>query len=237
MPAWQVTPVGGACGAGPAAKKATADLAAAASFTLSGTKEGIALIQAGTWYQGEGTSASSPIVAGIFTRLGLAVTVSNNLGWVYTNAQAVQRPRVAELSGGPGRREDRRAQRSVHAAHPMHGRRQLGRPLGGRLAERDEARERREFEQQAGSSSGSSSGSSKLARARAGAASGSRLGGGGKLHEQLRRQLGGHGELHEQLRQQQRWKQWRKLRRQQRWKLRQEQRWKLRQQQRWKLRQ
>ena len=64
--------------------RATADVSAAAAFVSGGQLVDIAVYQAG-WQSVEGTSASSPLMAGILTRLGLAEIISNNLGWPYTN--------------------------------------------------------------------------------------------------------------------------------------------------------
>ncbi len=92
-PSWQTTLVKGACGTGSSATKGTVDLAAAASYTAGGQETAIAsyctanISEGGTaWGAVEGTSAASPLVAGLLTRLGLAVTISNNVGWLYENA-------------------------------------------------------------------------------------------------------------------------------------------------------
>jgi subtilase family serine protease len=80
---WQATALSGTgCN-----KRATADLSAAAAFYSNGQNTDIAVYQGG-WQAVEGTSASSPMVAGILTRLGLAETISSNIGWIYTNAAA-----------------------------------------------------------------------------------------------------------------------------------------------------
>jgi len=68
-------------------KRATADLSAAAAFYSGGSLTDIAAYAQG-WQQVEGTSASSPMIAGILVRLGLAEAISQNMGWVYTNAAA-----------------------------------------------------------------------------------------------------------------------------------------------------
>jgi subtilase family serine protease len=92
-PSWQASLVKGACGSGGNATKATVDLSAAATYTAAGEETAIAsyctanISEGGTaWSPVEGTSAASPLVAGLLTRLGLAVTVSNDIGWLYTNA-------------------------------------------------------------------------------------------------------------------------------------------------------
>jgi hypothetical protein len=79
-PSWQSAAIAGSgC-----SHRATADVSAAAAFVAGGQLADIAVYQGG-WQSVEGTSASSPMVAGILTRLGLAETISQNLGWVYTN--------------------------------------------------------------------------------------------------------------------------------------------------------
>jgi hypothetical protein len=84
MPTWQATALtGSGC-----SMRATADLAAAASFASGGQEIGIASYASGSWGPVEGTSASSPLVAGILTRLGLAVAFSNDLSFPYTHASA-----------------------------------------------------------------------------------------------------------------------------------------------------
>jgi Subtilase family len=83
MPSWQATALSGSS----CSKRATSDLSAAAAFYSGGQNTDIAVYQQG-WQAVEGTSASSPMVAGILTRLGLAETISSNLGWIYTNASA-----------------------------------------------------------------------------------------------------------------------------------------------------
>ena len=83
MPSWQSSALSGSgC-----SRRATADLSAAAAFYSGGQNTDIAVYEGG-WQSVEGTSASSPMMAGILTRLGLAETISQNLGWVYTNASA-----------------------------------------------------------------------------------------------------------------------------------------------------
>jgi hypothetical protein len=86
MPTWQQTALSGSgC-----SKRATADVSAAAAFTSGGQPTAISTYATalGGFAPVEGTSASSPMMAGIFTRLGLTQAISSNLGWVYTNASA-----------------------------------------------------------------------------------------------------------------------------------------------------
>jgi MYXO-CTERM domain-containing protein len=79
MPSWQSSALSGTgC-----SKRATADIAAAAAFTTGGQSAGIALCAGGQLSGAEGTSAASPMVAAIFTRIGLTETLSKNLGWIY----------------------------------------------------------------------------------------------------------------------------------------------------------
>ena len=66
------------------ANRATADVSAAAAFVSGGQLADIAVYVQG-WTAVEGTSASSPLMAGMLTRLGLAEIISNNLGWPYSN--------------------------------------------------------------------------------------------------------------------------------------------------------
>ena len=80
MPAWQATALAGSgC-----SKRATVDISAAATMQAGSVDQGVAVYQAG-WLQVEGTVVSAPIVAAILTRLGLAVTISNDLAWPYAN--------------------------------------------------------------------------------------------------------------------------------------------------------
>jgi MYXO-CTERM domain-containing protein len=81
MPSWQASSLSGTgC-----SKRATADVSAAAAFYSNGQNTDIAVYEQG-WQQVEGTSASSPMVAGILTRLGLTDAISANIGWMYTNS-------------------------------------------------------------------------------------------------------------------------------------------------------
>jgi MYXO-CTERM domain-containing protein len=80
---WQSTALAGTgC-----SMRATADLSAAASFSTGGEETAIAIYQHG-WENVEGTSASSPLMAGLLTRVGLAATIANDLSWEYTHASA-----------------------------------------------------------------------------------------------------------------------------------------------------
>jgi MYXO-CTERM domain-containing protein len=80
-PSWQDSALTGTgC-----ANRATADVSAAAAFVYAGQLADIPVYQQG-WAAVEGTSASSPMVAAILTRLGLTDAISANLGWPYANA-------------------------------------------------------------------------------------------------------------------------------------------------------
>jgi MYXO-CTERM domain-containing protein len=90
-PSWQSTPTSNACNG----YRATADLAAAATYTTGGCENAIATYctaftqqAGGPWVPVEGTSASSPLVAAIFTRLGLTSAISANIGALYSGAGA-----------------------------------------------------------------------------------------------------------------------------------------------------
>jgi MYXO-CTERM domain-containing protein len=66
--------------------RASSDVSAAAEFTFGGVELGIAEYDQGDgWEQVVGTSAASPMVAAIFTRLGLTTPVSSNFGLLYEN--------------------------------------------------------------------------------------------------------------------------------------------------------
>ncbi len=71
-------------------RRASSDVSAAASYLPSATGSGgISEYDAiNTWVPVEGTSASAPIVAALLVRLGVALAVSNDLGFLYTNAAA-----------------------------------------------------------------------------------------------------------------------------------------------------
>jgi uncharacterized protein (TIGR03382 family) len=90
MPAFQKAY--GASKFGPCTQRATTDVSAAAEFTPAGASAsgGIASYQSvyGGWVWTTGTSAAAPIVAATFVRLGIAVQVSNDFGFVYRNASA-----------------------------------------------------------------------------------------------------------------------------------------------------
>lgn len=84
MPPWQVPVLAGTGCNG----RATADVSAVATFFSDGTESGISIVVNGNTVVAEGTSASSPVAAALFTRLGLTTEVSNDLSWLYTNASA-----------------------------------------------------------------------------------------------------------------------------------------------------
>ncbi|HEY3818884.1 MAG TPA: S8 family serine peptidase [Polyangiaceae bacterium] len=76
---------------GTCAKRASVDVSAAAEYVSGqgGFSGAIAEYDSvNGWGQVVGTSAASPMVAGLFTRLGLIDAVSGNLGWVYDNIAA-----------------------------------------------------------------------------------------------------------------------------------------------------
>ena len=78
---------------GTCAKRATNDISAAAEFTpSSGAQSGGGIAEysstQGGWGAVVGTSAATPEVAGILTRLGLVTQVSSDLGFVYENIAA-----------------------------------------------------------------------------------------------------------------------------------------------------
>jgi hypothetical protein len=89
MPGFQSTFLASHAGAFGACKgRDSADVSAAAEFAMGSHGEGgIAEFDAqNQWSPVVGTSAASPMVAGIFTRLGLATTISMDLGFPYVNA-------------------------------------------------------------------------------------------------------------------------------------------------------
>jgi MYXO-CTERM domain-containing protein len=91
QPAWQAGITFGKC-----SMRADNDVSAAGDYINSlGSSTGVALYcnacgggTGGHFTSVFGTSASGPMVAGIFARLKLATTVANDLGWVYRNAQS-----------------------------------------------------------------------------------------------------------------------------------------------------
>jgi MYXO-CTERM domain-containing protein len=90
LPAFQKTFLSANAGAfGTCAKRASVDLSAAAEFSTSAGGEFSGAIaeydSVNKWGQVVGTSAASPMVAALFTRLGLIDVASANLGWVYDN--------------------------------------------------------------------------------------------------------------------------------------------------------
>ena len=92
MPAFQKTFLSANANAfGSCAKRASVDVSAAAEFYPSADPNSGAIAEydsVNAWGQVVGTSAASPMVAGLFTRLGLIDAVSGNLGWVYENMSA-----------------------------------------------------------------------------------------------------------------------------------------------------
>ena len=89
-PSWQSAVLGGICTNGK--WRGTADLAAAATFFSGGEEQGIAVEESGGWSPVVGTSASSPMVAAILTRFGLAGAIADSIAsgsnWIYDNAGA-----------------------------------------------------------------------------------------------------------------------------------------------------
>jgi hypothetical protein len=87
MPAFQTQ--FGASHFGSCTHRASADLSAAADFTPGGQGGGIASYDSRDhWWAMLGTSAASPLVAAILTRVGVAAKIANDLGWVYANGAA-----------------------------------------------------------------------------------------------------------------------------------------------------
>jgi hypothetical protein len=87
MPAFQKKL--GASFFGSCTNRASVDLSAAADFTPEGQGGGIASYDShDQWMPMVGTSAASPLVAAILTRVGLASEIANDLGWVYANGAA-----------------------------------------------------------------------------------------------------------------------------------------------------
>jgi hypothetical protein len=95
-PSFQAGLSTGTCGS---AWRASVDVSAAADFDAGHDSGGILIYQSptvggrgggggGGWEQVVGTSASSPMVAGIFARLGVASQGGTHPGYVYTNAAA-----------------------------------------------------------------------------------------------------------------------------------------------------
>ena len=83
MPSWQASVLTGTT----CKKRATADVSAAAGFNNNGTSAGIGVYQSGQYGGAEGTSASAPLVAALFTRLGLTTLASNDLGWITSHPE------------------------------------------------------------------------------------------------------------------------------------------------------
>jgi hypothetical protein len=90
MPAFQTSFLASHAGAfGACTQRDSVDVSAAGNFSGPQGEAGIAEFDAqDQWSSVIGTSASSPIVAGIFTRLGLADAISRDLGFPYTNIAA-----------------------------------------------------------------------------------------------------------------------------------------------------
>jgi len=90
MPAYQKQFLSANAGAfGSCSKRASVDVSAAAEFSRVDGEYAIAEYDSVNGWGGVvGTSAASPMVAGLFTRLGLIDAVSANIGWVYENISA-----------------------------------------------------------------------------------------------------------------------------------------------------
>ena len=133
-PSWQAAALSGSgC-----ARRATADVSAAAAFTDGGQVIDIAVYQAG-WQSVEGTSASSPMMAGILTRLGLAETISGDLGWPYSNPSGFNDLGSAAYPADPsGSTTDSNESGLLRQA--LHRRDGVGRSERARDAERQHAR-------------------------------------------------------------------------------------------------
>jgi MYXO-CTERM domain-containing protein len=84
MPPWQAPAFSGSACNG----RATADVSAMAEFFSDGIELGIDAVVNGQTLITDGTSASSPLAAAIFTRLGLTTEISNDLSWIYENRSA-----------------------------------------------------------------------------------------------------------------------------------------------------
>jgi subtilase family serine protease len=85
MPPWQASALAGSS----CSMRATADVSAFATYFSGGSEKGIEIVLNGVVAGPvEGTSAASPFVAALFTRLGLTDEISNNLGWAYSNLSA-----------------------------------------------------------------------------------------------------------------------------------------------------
>ncbi len=88
MPAFQAKLGGSSFGS--CANRASVDLSAAADFAPGSQGGGIASYDSHhQWMAMVGTSAASPLVAAILTRVGLAAEIANDLGWVYANGAAL----------------------------------------------------------------------------------------------------------------------------------------------------
>jgi hypothetical protein len=84
MPPWQASVLTGTgC-----SMRATADISAAATFFSGTTETAIGMSYSGEYTAAEGTSAASPMMAAVFTRLGLTTEASNDLSWMYSNPSA-----------------------------------------------------------------------------------------------------------------------------------------------------
>jgi len=83
-PPWQVPLLSGSSCTG----RATADISAMATFFSDGIELGLEVIVDGQPLVTEGTSASAPLVAGIFTRLELTTQVSSDLSLIYQHSSS-----------------------------------------------------------------------------------------------------------------------------------------------------
>jgi hypothetical protein len=130
IPAFQTAFLATHAGAfGSCTKRDSVDLAAAAEF-VSGQGGGIAFYDAvDKWSVGTGTSAASPMVAAIFTRLGVADATSSNLGFPYVNIAAFN-----DITNGTDAVGNSCTDNSCVAGVGWDGPTGVGTPNGGKLA-------------------------------------------------------------------------------------------------------
>jgi len=121
------------------------DVSAAAEFYGASSGYGISIYDTsvGGWVQEMGTSAASPMVAAIFTRVGVATATSNDLGFIYTTS----RPSTTSPQGT-------NAIGNSCTDAQLRGGRRLGRTHGRGHAQRRQARPGRHAQHATGSSSG-----------------------------------------------------------------------------------
>jgi hypothetical protein len=110
-----------------------------ATFVSDGVELGIETVVNGHVLVTEGTSASAPLVAAIFTRLGLTTEISNDLGFIYKHRAAfndIGSPTYPLPAGSPDSNAPNNSECGILciAGHGWDGPSGVGSPNGAKLS-------------------------------------------------------------------------------------------------------